>query len=37
MPDYPVRDFVKFKLPCPHCGGSDPVSMHEDRSAYCFS
>ncbi len=37
MPDYPVRNFVKFKLPCPHCGGSDPVSMHEDRSAYCFS
>jgi len=29
--------FVKFKLPCPECGGSDPVSMNEDGSAWCFS
>lgn len=29
--------FVKYKLPCPNCGGSDPVSMNEDGSAWCFS
>jgi twinkle protein len=29
--------FVKHKLPCPSCGGSDPVSMNEDGSAKCFS
>ena len=29
--------FVKHKLPCPKCGGSDPVSLNEDGSAKCFS
>ena len=29
--------FVKHKLPCPKCGGSDPVSMNENGSAKCFS
>ena len=29
--------FIKHKLPCNSCGGSDPVSMNEDGSAYCFS
>jgi len=29
--------FVKTKLPCPQCGGSDPVGLNEDGSAYCFS
>ena len=29
--------FIKHKLPCPSCGGSDPVSMNEDNSAWCFS
>ena len=29
--------FVKQNLPCPHCGGSDPVGLNEDGSAYCFS
>jgi len=29
--------FVKHKLPCPKCGGSDPVSLNSDNSAYCFS
>ena len=29
--------FVKHRLPCPKCGGSDPVSMNKDGSAYCFS
>ena len=29
--------FIKHKLPCPKCGGSDPVSMNDDGSAYCFS
>ena len=29
--------FVKHKLPCPKCGGSDPVSMNGDGSAKCFS
>ena len=29
--------FVRHKLPCPSCGGSDPVSMNEDKSAHCFS
>ena len=28
--------FVKHKLPCPKCGGSDPVSLNEDGSAKCF-
>ena len=29
--------FIKHKLPCPNCGGSDPVSVNEDNSAWCFS
>ena len=29
--------FIKHKLPCPKCGGSDPVSLNEDGSAHCFS
>lgn len=29
--------FVKHNLPCPECGGSDPVSQNDDGSAYCFS
>ena len=29
--------FVKHKLPCPKCGGSDPVSLNGDGSAKCFS
>lgn len=29
--------FVKYKLPCPTCGGSDPVALNEDGSGYCFS
>ena len=29
--------FVKYHLPCPECGGSDPVSLNEDGSGYCFS
>lgn len=29
--------FVKHRQPCPECGGSDPVSVNEDGSAYCFS
>ena len=29
--------FVKHKLPCPKCGGSDPVSLNDDGSAKCFS
>ena len=29
--------FVRHKFPCPSCGGSDPVSMNEDKSAHCFS
>lgn len=29
--------FVKTKLPCPSCGGSDPVGLNEDGSAWCFS
>ncbi len=28
--------FVKYHLPCPECGGSDPVSLNEDGSGYCF-
>tara|TARA_R100000951_G_scaffold52478_1_gene44176 strand:- start:4004 stop:5662 length:1659 start_codon:yes stop_codon:yes gene_type:complete len=26
-----------YKLPCPKCGGSDPVAMNENGSAKCFS
>ena len=29
--------FIKHKLPCPKCGGSDPVSLNGDGSAKCFS
>mgnify|MGYP001296865019 CR=1 FL=1 len=29
--------FIKHKLPCPECGGSDPVSLNDDGSAWCFS
>tara|TARA_R100001460_G_scaffold17328_3_gene37439 strand:+ start:639 stop:2297 length:1659 start_codon:yes stop_codon:yes gene_type:complete len=29
--------FIRHRLPCPKCGGSDPVSMNEDKSAHCFS
>ena len=29
--------FVKTQLPCPKCGGSDPVAMNADNSAWCFS
>jgi twinkle protein len=29
--------FVEYKLPCPECGGSDPVAKNEDGSAKCFS
>ena len=29
--------FVKYKLPCPTCGGSDPVGLNDDGSGYCFS
>lgn len=29
--------FVKTHLPCPECGGSDPASLNEDGSLYCFS
>ncbi len=29
--------FVKYKQPCSECGGSDPVSVNDDGSAYCFS
>ncbi len=29
--------FAKYHLPCPECGGSDPVSINEDGSGHCFS
>jgi len=29
--------FVKHKLPCPECGGSDPVSLNDNGSGWCFS
>jgi len=29
--------FIKTKLPCPKCGGSDPVGLNENGSAKCFS
>jgi len=29
--------FAKYHLPCPSCGGSDPVAVNEDNSAWCFS
>ena len=28
--------FVKTHLPCPECGGSDPVAVNKDGSAWCF-
>ena len=30
-------NWSEYKLPCPKCGGSDPVAMNEDGSAKCFS
>ena len=32
-----MGNFVKTKLPCPKCGGSDPVGLNDDGSAWCFS
>ena len=29
--------FVKHNQPCHSCGGSDPVSINDNGSAYCFS
>ena len=29
--------FVKTQLPCPSCGGGDPVALNEDGSAWCIS
>ena len=29
--------FAEYKLPCPECGGSDPVAKNTDGSAKCFS
>jgi len=29
--------FVKTHIPCPECGGSDPASLNDDGSLYCFS
>ena len=29
--------FIKHNLPCHSCGGSDPVSLNDNGSAYCFS
>ncbi len=29
--------WVKYKQPCPKCGGSDPVAINENGSAKCFS
>ena len=28
---------IKHKLPCPKCGGSDPVSLDKEGAGYCFS
>ena len=29
--------FIKTNLPCPSCGGSDPVALNKDGTAWCFS
>jgi twinkle protein len=29
--------FIKYHVPCFVCGGSDPVSINEDGSGFCFS
>jgi twinkle protein len=29
--------FVKYNQPCLECGGSDPVAINDDGSAWCFS
>ena len=29
--------FVKHKLPCNKCGGSDPVSLDDKGAGFCFS
>ncbi len=29
--------FVKHKQPCPACGGSDPVSVNDNGTGWCFS
>jgi len=37
MTDHNGSNWDEYKLPCPECGGSDPVSKNKDGSAHCFS
>ena len=30
-------NWSEYKLPCPQCGGSDPVAMNTNGTAKCFS
>ena len=35
--DHNGSNWDEYKLPCPECGGSDPVAKNKDGSAHCFS
>ena len=35
--DHNGSNWDEYKLPCPECGGSDPVGKNKDGSAHCFS
>ena len=37
MTDHEGSNWDEYKLPCPECGGSDPVGKNKDGSAHCFS
>ena len=37
MTDHTKSNWDEYKLPCPKCGGSDPVAKNKDGSAHCFS
>ena len=37
MADHTESNWSEYNLPCPKCGGSDPVSKNKDGSAHCFS
>ena len=37
MTDHDGSNWDQYNLPCPKCGGSDPVAKNKDGSAHCFS
>ena len=37
LTDHDGSNWDQYNLPCPKCGGSDPVAKNKDGSAHCFS